>query len=410
MTPGRTDTIMRAMELVAEGTCLSFHKQTTEADYLCFHPSKSCASLVGFHGGEQVVLIGPTCAAGNVAHELLHGLGFYHEHTRQDRGQYINIFDENIMEAGRTRAIMRAMELVSVRTCLSFHNRTTEADYLYFHPSRSCASFVGFRGGAQLLYVGPMCSIGNIAHELFHALGFHHEHTREDRDQYINIMDNNIMMGSFTIGSFARRSQSGRPLLERRSTIGAPSIAPAVPSAAERVPCTRTPLLGWPCRAVAVWPRRVAAKPLPWLREPCLAATLRLPSRSRCRWPRAVASPRSLACAASRAVPRADAVARSRAVPAVACRPRAVPPWPTSRAPVSRDAVRTCARPCARGRSRALVGPRVRRSAVAPVAAKPCGQCRERARCREPCCRGREPCAAGASVAPSRRGRAPLSL
>ncbi|KAK0141925.1 Low choriolytic enzyme [Merluccius polli] len=97
--------------------------------------------------------------------------------------------------ADRTLAIQKAMELISEHTCVSFHKRTTELDYLFFHPSRSCASFVGFHGGEQRLYVGPFCSVGNIVHELLHALGFHHEHTRDDRDQYISIAKNNIMEG-----------------------------------------------------------------------------------------------------------------------------------------------------------------------------------------------------------------------
>lgn len=97
--------------------------------------------------------------------------------------------------AGRMDSIMQAMEMVSQSTCVSFHNRTTEVDYLCFYPSKSCASFVGFRGGVQNVYMGPTCTAGNIAHEVIHALGFYHEHTREDRDQYIDILVDNIMKG-----------------------------------------------------------------------------------------------------------------------------------------------------------------------------------------------------------------------
>ncbi|XP_010770848.1 low choriolytic enzyme-like [Notothenia coriiceps] len=37
--------------------------------------------------------------------------------------------------------------------------------------------------------------LGNIVHEILHALGFHHEHTRSDRDQYITVLNQNIMEG-----------------------------------------------------------------------------------------------------------------------------------------------------------------------------------------------------------------------
>uniref|UniRef100_A0A3Q1ETT5 Metalloendopeptidase n=1 Tax=Acanthochromis polyacanthus TaxID=80966 RepID=A0A3Q1ETT5_9TELE len=88
----------------------------------------------------------------------------------------------------RTGDILAAMEMLSKHTCITFHERTTETDYL-------CASFVGYKGGKQLVFVGPQCIVGNIVHEVLHALGFHHEHTRTDRGQYITILSENIMSG-----------------------------------------------------------------------------------------------------------------------------------------------------------------------------------------------------------------------
>lgn len=55
---------------------------------------------------------------------------------------------------------------------------------------------MGFIGGEQPLFVGPPCIVGNIVHEVLHALGFHHEHTRKDREQYITVVPNNIMKGN----------------------------------------------------------------------------------------------------------------------------------------------------------------------------------------------------------------------
>uniref|UniRef100_A0A3Q3WYK2 Metalloendopeptidase n=1 Tax=Mola mola TaxID=94237 RepID=A0A3Q3WYK2_MOLML len=63
----------------------------------------------------------------------------------------------------------------------------------------SCASFVGCRGGAQKLYYSKSCSVGNLCHEIIHALGLHHEHTREDRDNYITVEWNNIMKHGNTL-------------------------------------------------------------------------------------------------------------------------------------------------------------------------------------------------------------------
>ncbi|KAM7392365.1 hypothetical protein PAMA_007465 [Pampus argenteus] len=95
----RTDDILSAMKMVSENTCVSFHKRTSEKDYLLFKSSHGCASYVGFIGGEQPVFVGPPCIVGNIAHEILHALGFHHEHTRTDREQHITILSHNIMEA-----------------------------------------------------------------------------------------------------------------------------------------------------------------------------------------------------------------------------------------------------------------------------------------------------------------------
>lgn len=58
----------------------------------------------------------------------------------------------------------------------------------------SCFSVVGTTGGKQLLSLQRFACTrqGIIQHELLHALGFHHEHTRNDRDQYIKINWENI--------------------------------------------------------------------------------------------------------------------------------------------------------------------------------------------------------------------------
>ncbi|TNN40191.1 Astacin-like metalloendopeptidase [Liparis tanakae] len=88
-----------------------------------------------------------------------------------------------------------AMAMLSSRTCVSFLKRRSERDYLHFVKSFGCASYVGFNGGEQEVFVGPGCLVGNIVHEILHALGFYHEHTRMDRGGYIKILYNNIMPG-----------------------------------------------------------------------------------------------------------------------------------------------------------------------------------------------------------------------
>ncbi|KAL2099729.1 hypothetical protein ACEWY4_004123 [Coilia grayii] len=97
--------------------------------------------------------------------------------------------------ASKADDILEAMNMISNKTCVRFHKLKNEQDYLDFQPAYGCASFIGFLGGAQPVYVGLRCTPGNIVHELLHALGFYHEHSRKDRDNHIEIIYENIIEG-----------------------------------------------------------------------------------------------------------------------------------------------------------------------------------------------------------------------
>ncbi|CAG2204314.1 Tolloid-like protein 2,Zinc metalloproteinase nas-14,Zinc metalloproteinase nas-4,Astacin-like metalloendopeptidase [Mytilus edulis] len=78
--------------------------------------------------------------------------------------------------------------------CVTFIPRTTEKDFVYIQNAGECNSAIGRTGGAQILNLGDKClKNGTIMHELMHTLGFWHEHTRPDRDDYIHVYENNIL-------------------------------------------------------------------------------------------------------------------------------------------------------------------------------------------------------------------------
>ncbi|XP_011692983.1 PREDICTED: zinc metalloproteinase nas-4-like [Wasmannia auropunctata] len=92
--------------------------------------------------------------------------------------------------------IQDAMKQYHSKTCMRFKKRTNQKDYLDIRSDNTgCWSWIGRRGGKQQVNLqAPGCvnAIGTPVHELLHAIGFWHEHTREDRDGYVNINWNNI--------------------------------------------------------------------------------------------------------------------------------------------------------------------------------------------------------------------------
>jgi len=85
-------------------------------------------------------------------------------------------------------------------TTLSFIERTEEnaseySHYVQFRATNSCASHVGMIGGPQPIYISDACSVGSIIHEIGHAIGLFHEHTRPDRDNFVQVDWNEIVEG-----------------------------------------------------------------------------------------------------------------------------------------------------------------------------------------------------------------------
>uniref|UniRef100_T1IWV2 Metalloendopeptidase n=1 Tax=Strigamia maritima TaxID=126957 RepID=T1IWV2_STRMM len=92
------------------------------------------------------------------------------------------------------KLIKESMQDISSVSCIKFVEQTNERDFLYVKNLHNCASHIGFTGGSQTLALSVKLCMkkGLILHELMHALGFVHEHCRDDRDNYITINERNV--------------------------------------------------------------------------------------------------------------------------------------------------------------------------------------------------------------------------
>lgn len=93
-----------------ETAVLEINQLTQLNLYLITHPSQAkdavifkyknntCSSFVGKIGGWQPIFIGSGCSKSSIIHEILHAVGFIHEHQRVDRDDHIIVHWENIQK------------------------------------------------------------------------------------------------------------------------------------------------------------------------------------------------------------------------------------------------------------------------------------------------------------------------
>ena len=101
-------------------------------------------------------------------------------------------FARNTFSAKDKATIERAIEEWSRHTCVTFREvgERYKGNHVQFVNGGGCSSYVGMQGGRerQPVTLAPGCRhVGVVIHELGHALGFHHEQNRPDRDQHVII-------------------------------------------------------------------------------------------------------------------------------------------------------------------------------------------------------------------------------
>ncbi|XP_008332522.1 meprin A subunit beta [Cynoglossus semilaevis] len=104
---------------------------------------------------------------------------------------------EDDLEINAKGVILKAFEQYRLKSCIDFKPWSGEANYISIFKGSGCFSSVGNRRvGKQRLSIGTNCDrIATIEHEFLHALGFWHEQSRADRDDYVRIMWDHISDG-----------------------------------------------------------------------------------------------------------------------------------------------------------------------------------------------------------------------
>ncbi|XGW31971.1 hypothetical protein V3C99_010275 [Haemonchus contortus] len=96
--PHERKIIEKAFASYRKSTCIRFEPRTDEPDYLNIVKGYGCYSQVGRTGGKQEISLGRGCLFHEIiVHELMHSVGFWHEHSRADRDDHIHIRWDNIL-------------------------------------------------------------------------------------------------------------------------------------------------------------------------------------------------------------------------------------------------------------------------------------------------------------------------
>nr|XP_039268302.1 uncharacterized protein LOC120343233 isoform X1 [Styela clava] len=105
--------INTAIEQLINETCVEMVVRTNEPDYILFKNGFGCSSAVSRLGGEQHIILSKHCSAvGAVLHEIMHTLGFWHEHSRPDRNEHVRVLWENVDESNQHHFNTRSIETI----------------------------------------------------------------------------------------------------------------------------------------------------------------------------------------------------------------------------------------------------------------------------------------------------------
>ncbi|TRY82415.1 hypothetical protein DNTS_002492 [Danionella cerebrum] len=113
----------------------------------------------------------------------------------RDRLVYVPYVISRGYAPSEKQVIERALQSFSTVSCIRFVPHNGQRDFLNIQSQSGCYSYLGRQGGGQVVSLDRFGCIFHktVQHELLHALGFHHEQNRSDRDKHIQILYQNII-------------------------------------------------------------------------------------------------------------------------------------------------------------------------------------------------------------------------
>jgi len=215
--------------------------------------SGAALAATPFDPGAPLVVEGDILISANG----LRGVGTVAAERRWSYGEVPYIVDAALPDAN-VRAIAEAVAQWNAVSGVTLTRIEPDApvpfDHLVFLSGPGCASWVGRQGGPQEVWIGPSCDRGSVLHEIGHALGLEHEHTRSDRDAHVRIVWENILpekRHNFAIAPDDTRVFGGydvRSIMHygpaNFSIDGAPTIVPREPVAESAMGQRDTPSTG----------------------------------------------------------------------------------------------------------------------------------------------------------------------
>lgn len=129
----RPERVLKAIQMF-EGTTLRFVADPRPDDVMVFQESQGiCKSYVGRVGGKQPLWISNGCEAHEIAHEIMHALGFIHEQNRTDRDDWVQVDFDSIDERYRNNFEKLPIDFMKVtgRTIFDFESIMMYPPYMF---------------------------------------------------------------------------------------------------------------------------------------------------------------------------------------------------------------------------------------------------------------------------------------